>query len=141
MLKEGQKAPNFTLRGSNDKEVSLKDYHGQNVVLYFYPKDMTPGCTTEACDFRDEIEHFRGKETVILGVSCDDTPSHRKFIDKNNLNFILLTDTDAKVCKEYGAWDNKINRTTVIVDREGTIKKIYNNVKVDGHVKDVLDSI
>ena len=141
MLQEGQKAPNFTLVGSNGKQISLRDYHGQNVVLYFYPKDMTPGCTTEACDFRDEIEQFKGKETIVLGVSCDDISSHKNFIDKNNLNFTLLTDPNAEVCKEYNAWDDKVKRTTVIIDREGVVKKIYYDVKVDGHVKKVLDAI
>jgi peroxiredoxin Q/BCP len=105
----GQAAPDFTLPASNGKNVSLHDFRGKNVVLYFYPKDNTPGCTRESCDFRDKADEFTAKDTVILGVSTDDLTSHEKFIKKYNLPFLLLSDTEAEVSKLYGVYKLKKN--------------------------------
>ncbi|WP_027415589.1 thioredoxin-dependent thiol peroxidase [Aneurinibacillus terranovensis] len=143
----GQAAPDFTLPASNGDEVSLSDFRGKNVVLYFYPKDNTPGCTKESCDFRDKVNDFEAKDTVILGVSTDDLTSHDKFIKKFNLPFILLSDTEAKVCELYGVYKLKknfgkeymgIERSTFIIDKEGRLVKEYRKVKVDGHVDEAL---
>lgn len=147
MVEVGQTAPDFTLPASNGQTVSLRDFRGKNVVLYFYPKDMTPGCTTEACDFRDCHPEFAKLDTVVLGVSPDDVPSHDKFIAKHGLPFLLLADTDHKVAEAYGVWVLKkmygreymgIERTTFVIDREGRIAQVWHKVKVKGHVEDVL---
>jgi peroxiredoxin Q/BCP len=150
-LKEGQKAPDFSLESSEGKKISLKDYKGKkNVVLYFYPKDMTPGCTTEACSFRDNLARVQKEDTVILGVSTDDLKSHDKFIEKHKLNFPLLADTDKDVVNAYGVWKKKsmygreymgIERSTFIIDKEGKIAKIFSKVKVDGHTDEVLTAL
>jgi thioredoxin-dependent peroxiredoxin len=146
-LKVGELAPDFTLPASNGKDVSLSDYRGKNVVLYFYPKDNTPGCTTESCSFRDNVTNFEAKDTVILGVSLDDLQSHDKFIQKYNLPFLLLSDTEAKVSELYGVYKLKknfgkeymgIERSTFIIDKEGRLVKEYRKVKVDGHVEEAL---
>ncbi|WCK55355.1 thioredoxin-dependent thiol peroxidase [Aneurinibacillus sp. Ricciae_BoGa-3] len=146
-LKVGELAPDFTLPASNGKDVSLSDYRGKNVVLYFYPKDNTPGCTTESCSFRDNVANFEKKDTVILGVSLDDLKSHDKFIQKYNLPFLLLSDTEAKVSELYGVYKLKknfgkeymgIERSTFIIDKEGRLAKEYRKVKVDGHVEEAL---
>jgi peroxiredoxin Q/BCP len=143
----GQEAPDFTLPASNGENVSLHDFRGKNVVLYFYPKDNTPGCTRESCDFRDKIEEFTAKDTVILGVSTDSLASHEKFIAKYNLPFLLLSDTEAEVSKLYGVYKLKknfgkeymgIERSTFIIDKEGRLAKEYRKVKVDGHVDEAL---
>jgi peroxiredoxin Q/BCP len=143
----GQEAPDFTLPASNGENVSLRDFRGKNVVLYFYPKDNTPGCTRESCDFRDKIEEFTAKDTVILGVSTDSLASHEKFIAKYNLPFLLLSDTEAEVSKLYGVYKLKknfgkeymgIERSTFIIDKEGRLAKEYRKVKVDGHVDEAL---
>src|SRR4029078_8229090 len=107
MLKEGAKAPGFSLESDEGEAVSRKDFKGKTVVLYFYPKDMTPGCTQEACDFRDSSARLKKKGAVVLGVSKDSVESHRKFIDKQELNFPLLADVDGKVCDSYGVWQEK----------------------------------
>jgi len=148
MLQEGDMAPDFTLPASNGEQVSLSDFRGKkNVILYFYPKDNTPGCTAEACDFRDRAGDFSELDTVILGVSLDDLQSHEKFIRKYNLPFLLLSDTEAEVSKKYGVYKEKnmfgkkkwgIERSTFIIDKEGRLAKIYRKVKVDGHVEDAL---
>ena len=145
---EGQKAPEFKLGASNGKAVSLKDYQGKSrVVLYFYPKDDTPGCTVEACAFRDSIKKIETLDAVVLGVSPDAEPSHRKFVEKFKLPFLLLSDTDKKVCNDYGVWVEKsmygrkymgVERTTFILDKRGRIKHIFPKVKVQGHVQEVL---
>lgn len=149
MVKEGNKAPDFTLQNDNDETVSLKDFKGKNVVLYFYPKDNTPGCTNEASGFRDEIKSFEEKECVILGVSKDSVASHKKFKDKLELPFSLLSDEEGEICESYGVWQEKtmcgktkmgIVRTTFIIDTKGKIKKIFPNVKVKGHIQEVLDA-
>ncbi len=130
--------------------LSLAELKGKWVVLYFYPKDDTPGCTREACSFRDGKSALSKKGAVVLGVSKDDPDSHNKFIDKFNLNFLLLSDSDGKVLSAYGAFKEKslfgktflgINRSTVLIDPAGKIKKIWRNVKVDGHDEDVLACI
>jgi thioredoxin-dependent peroxiredoxin len=143
----GQAAPDFTLPASNGKEVSLHDFRGKNVVLYFYPKDNTPGCTKESCDFRDNAGQFEAKNTIILGVSTDSLASHDKFIKKYDLPFILLSDTDAAVSKLYDVYKLKknfgkeymgIERSTFIIDKEGQLAREYRKVKVDGHVEEAL---
>ncbi|MFZ5946921.1 MAG: thioredoxin-dependent thiol peroxidase [Stygiobacter sp.] len=148
MLEVGKKAPSFTLPNAEGKKASLKDFSGKNVVLYFYPKDMTSGCTKEACDFKDLFPNFNNSDAVIIGVSTDSISSHQKFINKYNLPFILLSDEKKEVVEKYGVWKEKsmygkkymgIERTTLIIDKEGKIRKIYNKVKVDGHAKEVLE--
>lgn len=141
------KAKEFTLPASNGKDVSLKDFFGKNVILYFYPKDNTPGCTTEACSFRDSMEEFNNNDTVILGVSKDSIKKHNSFIEKYNLPFLLLSDEEGKVCEEYGVWQLKkmmgkeymgIVRSTFLIDKSGEIIKEWRGVKVDGHTEEVL---
>jgi peroxiredoxin Q/BCP len=150
MLKAGDKAPSFTLPSSDETEVSLSDYKGKKVVLYFYPKDDTPGCTTEACSFRDDQSAFKRKGAVILGISVDSVESHKKFAGKYSLPFPLLSDEDKTVVKTYGVWKEKnrygrkfmgTERTTFIIDEEGRISHIFQNVKVDGHTKEVLEKL
>lgn len=150
MVKEGDMAIDFTLEASNGEKVSLSDFRGKNVVLYFYPKDNTPGCTQQACDFRDHAGEFKDLDTVILGVSRDSVASHQKFIDKYELPFLLLSDPDAEVCKKYGVFKEKtmfgkktmgIERSTFIIDREGKIVKVYRKVKVKDHVEEALNYI
>jgi peroxiredoxin Q/BCP len=146
MVKEGQEAPDFTLKDDQGNSVSLSDYAGRKFVLYFYPKDDTPGCTAEACAFRDEFAEFRTRGIAIVGVSADSPESHAKFKSKFNLNFTLLSDPDKKVLKDYGVWKEKsmygkkfmgVERTTFII-ADGQIMKIYPRVKVGGHVADIL---
>ncbi|HEX2865438.1 MAG TPA: thioredoxin-dependent thiol peroxidase [Ignavibacteriales bacterium] len=150
MLKEGDKAPEFTLKDTNGNTVSLEDFLGKKVVLYFYPKDDTPGCTKEACSFRDNLPAFGGLNAVILGLSADSEESHRKFTSKYNLPFTLLSDPDKKVIQAYGVWKEKnmygkksmgIERTTFIIDEQGRIMKVFPKVKVDGHVEEVMEAI
>jgi len=147
LITEGEKAPNFTLKSDEDREVSLNDFKGKKVVLYFYPKDGTPGCTNEAKDFRDNVKEFEREKTVILGVSKDSVESHRKFKKKHNLPFPLLSDPEGKVLDLYGVWKEKslygrtfmgIERTTFRVDEQGIVKKAYRKVKVNGHAEACL---
>lgn len=150
-LQEGDKAPEFKLPASTGGEIRLSDFAGkQVVVLYFYPKDMTPGCTQEACSFRDLAEEFAEAGAVILGVSADDLESHGKFRDKHELNFPLLSDLDGIVAEKYGVWKEKnmygkkkmgVVRTTFVIDREGIIRKIWPKVKVDQHADQVLETV
>ncbi len=147
-LKEGQKAPEFSLESTEGRKILLKDFKGKkNVVLYFYPKDMTPGCTTEACSFRDNFARVEKVGAVILGVSTDNVTSHQKFTEKYQLNFPLLADIEKEVVNAYGVWKKKsmygreymgIERTTVIIDKQGKIAKIFPKVKVAGHTEEVL---
>ena len=148
--KEGQKAPEFNLPASNGQDVSLKSLRGKKVVLYFYPKDDTPGCTVEACGFRDGIKKIEKTNAVVLGVSPDDGKSHNKFIEKFKLPFLLLSDTDKKVCEAYGVWVEKsmygktymgVARTTFIIDENGNIEKVYEKVKPDVHTDEVLQQL
>ena len=150
MLKEGDKAPSFSLASDSGETISLKDFKGKTVVLYFYPKDMTPGCTQEACDFRDSQGKYKKAKAVTLGVSKDSVERHVKFRDKYDLNFPLLSDEDGKVCEAYGVWKEKslygkkfmgIERTTFIIGPNGKIEKIFSKVKVKGHSEEVLDAI
>ena len=148
-IKEGNKAPDFTAMDQDGEKVKLSSFRGErNIVLYFYPKDMTPGCTTQACDFRDQHKKF--KNTVILGVSIDSTERHQKFIAKYDLPFNLIADIDKKVVQKYGIWQKKklygktfmgIVRTTFIIDKNGTIQKIFPKVKVKTHIEDVLSAL
>jgi peroxiredoxin Q/BCP len=150
-LSEGMVAPDFELPSSAGGSVKLSDFRSKShVVLYFYPKDMTPGCTTEACSFRDLRGEVEAAGAVILGVSSDDLKSHGKFIGMHGLNFPLLSDTDTAVSSRYGVYVEKnrygrkymgIERTTFIIDREGVIRKIYRKVKVDQHADEVLEFV
>jgi len=146
-VSEGQRAPDFTLKADNGREVSLSDYQKKGVVLYFYPKDGTPGCTSEATQFRDMIEEFKKEGAVIIGVSKDSVKSHQKFKMKHQLPFTLLSDPDGKVLDLYGVWKKKsmygrtfmgTERTTFLIDEQGIIKKIFRKVKVKGHAQSCL---
>ncbi|MCP5463979.1 MAG: thioredoxin-dependent thiol peroxidase [Deltaproteobacteria bacterium] len=150
MLKEGSKAPAFKLKNQNGETIQLKDFAGKKVVLYFYPKDMTPGCTTEACDFNDSLSKIKRKKAVVLGVSFDDEKRHQKFIDKYSLQFDLLVDGDKKIAEKYGVYQLKkfmgkefmgIVRSTFIIDEKGKIQKIFSPVSVKGHVDEVVKSL
>jgi len=145
---DGDPAPEFSLPDQNQNQVSLADFRGKNVVLYFYPKDDTPGCTSEACSFRDHYSELQEAGAALLGVSFDDAASHQKFIGKYNLNFPLLTDADKDVAKAYGVSVQKnmygniswgIERSTFVIDREGQIVKAFRRVSVDGHTQDILE--
>jgi thioredoxin-dependent peroxiredoxin len=150
MLKVGDKAPDFKLKADNGETLSLKNYKGKKVVLYFYPKDMTSGCTVEACDFRDNIKKIEKKNAVVIGVSADDTKSHVKFKEKHDLPFTLLSDESKKMLGDYGVWREKnmygkkymgIVRTTFVIDEQGKIEKVWEKVSVTGHVDEVLESL
>ena len=149
-LKVGQKAPDFTLVDDAGRKVKLSDYKGKKVVLYFYPKDDTPGCTTEACNFRDGIAEIKSRGAVVLGVSADSAESHNKFKNKFELNFPLLADPEKKMIESYGVWKEKsmygkkymgIERTTFIIDGRGKISRIFPKVKVAEHYDEVLDAL
>jgi len=144
MVNAGQKAPDFTLKADDGRKVSLGDYRGKNVLLYFYPKDGTPGCTKEAVQFRDMIEKFEKEGVVIIGVSKDRVKSHQKFKRKHELPFTLLSDPEGKVLDLYGVWKEKsmfgrtflgTERTTFLIDESGIVKKVYRKVKVKGHAQ------
>lgn len=146
-LKVGQKAPDFTLPSDTGEKISLKDFRGKKVVLYFYPKDDTPGCTKEACSFRDNINQILERQAVVIGVSADSIESHKKFKEKYNLNFPLLSDEKHRVLEKYGVWKERslygkkfmgTERTTFIIDENGRIAHIFRKVKVDGHTEEVL---
>jgi thioredoxin-dependent peroxiredoxin len=149
-LQVGDKAPSFSLLDDSGRTVSLSDYKGKKVVLYFYPKDSTPGCTTESCDFRDNLSRIGKAKGVVLGVSADSVASHKKFKEKQALNFPLLSDPEHKALSAYGVWQEKslygrkfmgIVRTTFIIDEAGKILKVFPKVKVAGHVDEVLASL
>ena len=150
MLKIGDKAPDFSLLSDSGKTISLKSLKGHKIVLYFYPKDYTSGCTKEACDFKDSIKTFENKETVIIGISKDSVESHKSFKTKFNLPFTLLSDEAGQMVKDYGVWKEKsmygkkymgIERTTFLIDEKGKIKHIWNNVKVPGHVQNIITKL
>ncbi len=150
MVEEGKKAPDFSLKNQDGETISLKDFKGKNIILYFYPKDNTSGCTKEACNFRDEFPKFKNLDAVVLGVSPDSVKSHKKFADKYELPFNLLSDEDRNVLEAYGVWKEKslygrkymgVERTTVVIDENGKIRKIFPKVKVDGHNKELLDAL
>ncbi len=138
MIKEGEKAPDFKLPADSGSMVSLSDFKGRKVVLYFYPKDDTPGCTKEACSFRDANSLFMEKGAAVIGVSGDDRDSHKKFRDKYNLPFYLASDTDHKMMESYGAWDGKTIRSTFIIDEKGIVIKVFPRVNPENHADDVL---
>jgi peroxiredoxin Q/BCP len=146
-LSVGKKAPLWTLPDQSGTEHALKDYKGQWVVLYFYPKDDTPGCTKEACSFRDNLPKFKKTKAMVFGVSADPVKKHAKFVEKFSLSFPLLADEDKKVVEAYGVWAKKkfmgreymgILRTTFLIDPEGKIAKIYESVKPETHAEEVL---
>ena len=147
LVVEGEEAPNFTLKSDDGKDVSLSEYRGKKVVLYFYPKDGTPGCTNEAKAFRDAIKDFERENAVILGVSKDSVESHQKFKRKHELPFTLLSDPEGEVLTLYGVWKQKsmfgrtfmgIERTTFLLDEKGVVRKIYRKVRVNGHAQACL---
>lgn len=146
----GKKITDFTLPNQTGKKISLSDYKGKYVILYFYPKDMTPGCTTQACDFRDNHEKFTDLDAVILGVSPDPVEKHQKFIDKHDLPFELLADEDHKLADDFDVWKLKknfgkeyygIERSTFVIDKEGKLLKEYRKVRVKGHVEEALEDL
>jgi len=150
MPEEGKKAPSFKLKDQDEKIISLSDFLGKKVILYFYPKDDTPGCTTEACNFRDSFPNFKSIDAVILGVSPDSPASHKKFIKKFNLPFTLLSDESKEVLEKYGVWKEKnmygkkylgVERTTFVIDKDGKIQKIFNKVKVADHHNELLEEL
>jgi peroxiredoxin Q/BCP len=146
-LKIGDKAPEFTAINETGEQVTLGQFSGKKIILYFYPKDDTPGCTTEACDFRDNLNNISSHNCVVLGVSKDNSKSHQKFIAKHSLNFPLLVDADGQICMQYGVWVQKsmmgkkymgIERSTFLIDEKGFIQQIWRSVKVPGHVQNVI---
>lgn len=147
MLSKGDTAPDFTLAADGGGTVRLADLRGRRVVLFFYPKDDTSGCTKEACGFRDALPEFDAKDAVVLGVSPDGVGSHDKFRDKYDLNFPLLADTDHSVAEAYGAWGKKklygreyegVLRSTFLIDADGRIENVYRKVKPEGHADEIL---
>ena len=150
MTEVGKKAPAFSLKDQEGETVKLSALKGKKVVLYFYPKDDTPGCTKEACGFRDHADDFDAADTVILGVSPDDEASHRKFIGKFDLPFRLLADIEHEVCEAYGVWKEKnmygkkymgVERSTFVIDANGMLVAEHRKVKVDGHVEAILEAV
>jgi peroxiredoxin len=146
-LNIGDKAPNFEIE-INGKKISPSNSDNKKIILYFYPKDNTPGCTAEACDFRDNIEKFEKNNVIIIGVSKDSKKSHDKFIDKHELNFPLISDPETKLCQDYGVWVEKslygkkymgIERTTFLISEDGKIENIWKKVKVKNHIKEIQD--
>ena len=149
-LNEGDKAPDFSLLSSSGKNVSLSSLKGNKVVLYFYPKDDTPGCTIEACEFRDNSTELQTNGASVYGISPDNVESHDSFIDKFDLNFELLSDQDKSVSIEYDVWGEKqlygktvigMKRTTFLIDEKGIIQKVWKNVKPQGHAQQILNEI
>jgi len=150
MVSEGNVAPDFTLPDENGNQVGLSQFRGRKVILYFYPKDDTPGCTTEACGIRDSFPNFEASGAVVLGVSPDSVESHKKFKEKYNLPFTLLADTDHKVAEMYGVWGTKkmygreftgVLRTTFLIDEEGKVQKVFKNVKPDVHAQELVEAL
>ena len=150
MLKIGDKAPSFTLSTGEGKSMKLGDLNGKKVILYFYPKDNTSGCTREACSFQENLAAVKRKGSIVLGVSADSMESHAKFASKYDLTFPLLSDEKREVLKAYGVWKEKsmygrkfmgIERTTLIIDEQGIITHIFPKVRVDGHVEEVLKAL
>jgi thioredoxin-dependent peroxiredoxin len=150
VIEEGKAAPDFELRSDTGETVKLSDFRGKPVVLYFYPKDDTPGCTTEACEFRDAYDVFRERGAEVLGVSPDDVASHEKFKTKHELPFTLLADPDHHVAEQYGVWGEKkfagktymgINRSTFLIDADGNVARAMLGIKPAGHASVVLDAL
>ncbi len=150
VLKAGSRAPDFSLPDETGRDRSLPDFRGKKLVLYFYPKDFTSGCTQESCDFRDNLNRLTSSGAAVVGISADSVESHKKFRVKHGLNFPLLSDPEKKMLKAYNVWQKKslygreymgIMRTTYIVDEKGLIAKAFPKVKVDGHVDEVLEAL
>jgi peroxiredoxin Q/BCP len=150
MVEKGDRAPDFTLPSDTEGDVSLSSFRGQKVLLYFYPKDNTSGCTTQACELRDDLPRFEGGGVVVLGVSPDSVKSHAKFREKHDLNFPLLADEDHTVSEAYGVWKEKkmygntymgIERSTFLIDEEGVIQEAWRKVKPQGHAKMVASAL
>ncbi|MCB0712250.1 MAG: thioredoxin-dependent thiol peroxidase [Ignavibacteriae bacterium] len=150
MIQQGDKAPNFSAQDQEGNVHTLADYAGKQLVLYFYPKDMTSGCTVEACDFRDNLARVKNHGAEVLGVSPDSVKSHAKFVEKESLNFSLLADEEKEIVTAYGVWKEKsmygkkymgVERTTFIIGEDGTIKKIFPKVSVSGHVDEVIEAL
>jgi peroxiredoxin Q/BCP len=146
----GKKAPDFSATTDGGGKIKLSDFKGKNVILYFYPKDDTPGCTKQACGFRDAKPNFSKAKAVVLGVSKDSVARHDKFRDKYDLNFPLLSDEDGKICEKYGTWIEKslygrkymgIDRATFLIDDQGVVRNVWRKVKVPGHVDEVLAAL
>lgn len=146
-LKTGTKAPEFSTIDQNGKQISLSDYKGKKVILYFYPKDNTPGCTAESCNLQENYSSLKRKGFVVLGVSADDEKSHKKFATKYNLAFPLLVDTDKKIIKAYKAWGKKnmygklfngILRKTYVIDEQGIIEKVFEKVETKNHTEQIV---
>lgn len=149
-LKKGDQAPEFTGKDQNGNEISLSDYKGDKLVLYFYPKDDTPGCTKEACNLRDNFQKLQDAGIKILGVSADDEASHQQFIEKYELPFPLIADTDKEIINKYGVWGEKnmygkkfegIFRTTFLIDEDNKIHHVFKRVKTDNHTEQILEKI
>lgn len=150
MVEEGKKAPAFSLPNQDGKKVALKDFKGKNLILYFYPKDNTSGCTKEALAFNEQLDELKKLNTEVVGVSKDSVESHVKFINKQGLNFTLLSDTELEILEKYGVWQEKkmagktymgIVRTTLIIDETGKVRKVYPKVRVNGHVEKVMEDL
>lgn len=148
MLEVGTKAPDFTLKDQNGQEIRLSSFLGKKVVLYFYPRDNTPGCTREACAYADKFETFKNNDTIVIGISKDSIDSHFKFVQKFNLPFILLSDEEKKVLELYGVWQEKkmygkvsmgVVRSTYVIDESGIIVKVYKKAKPDTNAQEVLE--
>jgi peroxiredoxin Q/BCP len=149
-IEVGQEAPDFSLPTDNGEQVKLSRWRGQPIVLYFYPRDDTPGCTKEAAAFRDQGQRMKALGATVIGVSTDDVASHQKFRDKHGLNFPLLADTEHRVAETYGAWREKvrngktslgIQRSTFLIDAGGVVRKVWKNVNVDGHDQEVIKAL
>ncbi|PCK22484.1 thioredoxin-dependent thiol peroxidase [Bacillus pumilus] len=150
IIEVGQQVPDIELTRDNGEKVTLSDFKGKHIVLYFYPKDMTPGCTTEACDFRDRHQSFADLDAVIIGVSPDSQDKHQKFKEKHDLPFLLLVDDEQKLSEAFGVWKLKknfgkeymgIERSTFLINKEGTLVKEWRKVKVKDHVEDALEEL
>lgn len=150
MIIEGKKAPAITLKDQDGAKVSLNDFQGKNIVLYFYPKDNTSGCTKEACNFREDFPNYGKLNAVILGVSPDSVESHKKFTAKYNLPFSLLSDENKEVIEKYGVWKEKsmygrkymgVERSTFIIDKDGKVRKVFRKVKVADHNREVTEAL
>ncbi|MGG0029817.1 thioredoxin-dependent thiol peroxidase [Bacillus safensis subsp. osmophilus] len=149
-IEVGQQVPDIELTGDNGEKIKLSDFKGKHIVLYFYPKDMTPGCTTEACDFRDRHQSFAELDAVIIGVSPDSQDKHQKFKEKHELPFLLLVDDEQKLSEAFGVWKLKknfgkeymgIERSTFLINKEGTLVKEWRKVKVKDHVEEALEEL
>lgn len=150
MISEGQQAPGFTLPDQDGNDINIFDFRGKWLILYFYPKDMTPGCTTEACNFQESLPELYNNQASVIGISKDSVARHRKFADKYDLQFTLVSDEKGQTCEDYGAWQKKklygrefmgIVRSTFIIDPDGIVRKVWRKVKVKNHHIEVLEAL